>query len=208
MDRRQKKSQVALKQALLELIREKEFQSITVANITERADLNRGTFYLHYEDKFHMIDQIEMEVIDELKTIILDEMDGLTSLEALIRSRYEVFIHMFECFNRHHDSLEIILNTKGILSLQNHLKEFLNQIITTETRLIDKISENIPIELFRLLMVSICLGLVQYTMENNGELDSEEFTVGMLNIIINGPARAAGLIPTGKIDISEIIGKR
>jgi len=47
MDRRQKKSQVALKQALLELIREKEFQSITVANITEKVDLNRGTFYLH-----------------------------------------------------------------------------------------------------------------------------------------------------------------
>lgn len=208
MDRRQKKSQVALKQALLELIREKEFQSITVANIAEKADLNRGTFYLHYEDKFHIIDQIEMEVIDELKTIILDEMDGLTSLEALIHSGYEVFTHMFECFNRHHDSLEIILKAKGILSIREHLKEFFNQIMTTERRLIDKISQNIPIELFRLLMISICLGLVQYTMENNGELDSEEITKGMLNIMINGPARAAGLIPTGKIDISEIVGKR
>jgi len=155
-----------------------------------------------------MIDPIEMEVIDELKTIISDEMDGLTFLEAFIRSRYEVFTHMFEYFNRHHDSLEIILKAKGVLSIQSHLKETFIHIITTETRLIHKISQNIPIELFRLLMISICLGLVQYTMENNGELDSEELTEGMLNIMINGPARAAGLIPTGKIDISEIIGKR
>lgn len=59
-----------------------------------------------------------------------------------------------------------------------------------------------------MLVISICLGLVQYTMENDGELDSEELTEGMLNVLINGPARVAGLIPTGNIDVSEIIGKR
>lgn len=124
-----------MKQALLELIREKDFQSITIANLTDRADLNRRTFYLHYEDKFQMIDEIEKKVIDELKNIILDEMDGTISIETLIQSRYKIFTQMFECFNRHHDSLEIILNTKGILPIQTHLKIIFNKIITPETHL-------------------------------------------------------------------------
>jgi AcrR family transcriptional regulator len=43
--------------ALLELMREKPFQSISVSDITKRATLNRSTFYLHYLDKFDLLAQ-------------------------------------------------------------------------------------------------------------------------------------------------------
>ena len=47
MDRRKRKSLEAMQHALLTLVREKDFELITVADIAEKADLNRGTFYLH-----------------------------------------------------------------------------------------------------------------------------------------------------------------
>ena len=51
MDRRVKRTRNLLGNALLELVQEKKFEQITIQDITDRADLNRATFYLHYGSK-------------------------------------------------------------------------------------------------------------------------------------------------------------
>lgn len=50
-DRRVRRTQRALCQAMVELILEKGFDAITVAEIAERADVGRSTFYAHYAEK-------------------------------------------------------------------------------------------------------------------------------------------------------------
>ena len=50
MDRRIKKTHILLKKTLTELIEEKELRKITVSEFCERANINRGTFYLHFLD--------------------------------------------------------------------------------------------------------------------------------------------------------------
>lgn len=64
VDRRIRRTKRLLRQALAELMNEKEFKDITVKEITERADLNRGTFYFHYTDTYDLKDKIENELID------------------------------------------------------------------------------------------------------------------------------------------------
>ncbi|MDO4925716.1 MAG: TetR/AcrR family transcriptional regulator [Turicibacter sp.] len=54
-DRRVRRTKQLIKQSLIELMHEKEFKEITVKDITERADLNRGTFYLHYVDIYDLL---------------------------------------------------------------------------------------------------------------------------------------------------------
>jgi AcrR family transcriptional regulator len=49
--------------ALGELMREKSFESITVSEITERATLNRVTFYAHFQDKFDLLEAATREMI-------------------------------------------------------------------------------------------------------------------------------------------------
>ena len=62
-DRRIRRTKRLLRQALAEIMNEKEFKDITVKEITDRADLNRGTFYLHYEDKFALLDALIDEAL-------------------------------------------------------------------------------------------------------------------------------------------------
>jgi AcrR family transcriptional regulator len=50
-DRRVQRTRHAMRSALLELIKEKGYDSISVEEITQRANLGRATFYLHYKDK-------------------------------------------------------------------------------------------------------------------------------------------------------------
>src|SRR5690349_6078299 len=50
-DRRSQRTRHLLSAALVELIREKDYSSITVSGIIERANVGRSTFYAHYRDK-------------------------------------------------------------------------------------------------------------------------------------------------------------
>jgi AcrR family transcriptional regulator len=54
-DRRVQKTRQILQKAILGLIVEKEYESITVQNILDRANVGRSTFYTHYQDKGELL---------------------------------------------------------------------------------------------------------------------------------------------------------
>ncbi|MBS5952057.1 MAG: TetR/AcrR family transcriptional regulator, partial [Clostridium sp.] len=70
-DRRIRKTKDVLKKSLIILMKEKSINSITVKELCEKADINRGTFYLHYKDVFHMLGEIEKELFEEFQDMIL-----------------------------------------------------------------------------------------------------------------------------------------
>lgn len=58
LDPRVRRTRVLLQDALRSLLAEKRFASISVAEIAARATVNRNTFYLHYEDKFALLESV------------------------------------------------------------------------------------------------------------------------------------------------------
>jgi AcrR family transcriptional regulator len=54
-DRRILRTRAALRKSLMELIREKGYEALTIEEITSRANLGRATFYLHYHDKDELL---------------------------------------------------------------------------------------------------------------------------------------------------------
>lgn len=69
-DRRIRKTQKLLKESLLELMEKKDFKNISVKDITELADLNRGTFYLHYADTYSLLQEMESEVLNDFQDMV------------------------------------------------------------------------------------------------------------------------------------------
>jgi AcrR family transcriptional regulator len=69
-DLRVRRTKKMLREALIELVLEKGIEGITVNEITERAMINRSTFYRHYEDKNDLlergIDEMLLELTDQL----------------------------------------------------------------------------------------------------------------------------------------------
>mgnify|MGYP001940840092 FL=1 len=68
-DRRIRRTKSAIKEAFIDLLNEKEIEKITIQDITKRADINRGTFYLHFEDKYLLLDEMENECIAEISNV-------------------------------------------------------------------------------------------------------------------------------------------
>ena len=58
VDRRVRKTKRQLRQALTVLLQEKPIKDITVREIADMVDINRGTFYLHYKDVFDMLEPV------------------------------------------------------------------------------------------------------------------------------------------------------
>ena len=66
---------------------EKKFKDISARDITESADLNRGTFYLHYPDTQALLESIEDDLLGEAQQIVdqhLEEFHAGVSLEPLL----------------------------------------------------------------------------------------------------------------------------
>lgn len=70
VDRRIQRTRQALQNAFLELTREKEYDDISVEEITERANVGRATFYLHYTDKEDLLLQHFSEMANDTVQLI------------------------------------------------------------------------------------------------------------------------------------------
>lgn len=69
VDRRIIKSQNLIQSTFLTMLIEEGFDEITVKKITEKADIGRKTFYLHYADKFDLLDTMVKRQLEELEKI-------------------------------------------------------------------------------------------------------------------------------------------
>ena len=69
-DRRVRRTRKILTQALTELLQQKQVNEITVKELTDLADMNRGTFYLYYKDIYDMLERIEDNLFNALNEIL------------------------------------------------------------------------------------------------------------------------------------------
>ena len=63
IDRRRRYTLSVIQEAFFALLAEVGFAKMTVADICRRAEINRGTFYLHYEDKYALLDALIDEAL-------------------------------------------------------------------------------------------------------------------------------------------------
>lgn len=91
LERRTQRTRQVLQQAFKELVQAKGFTATSVRDITERADLNRGTFYLHYTDKYELTEELVRDVFRQKLVARFTEPPGWNrrSLQALIEAVLE-----------------------------------------------------------------------------------------------------------------------
>ena len=69
-DRRARRSRKLLKESLLELMKRKSFSDISVRDVTDAADMNRATFYLHYSGTAELLQSVEEDLLAELQSLV------------------------------------------------------------------------------------------------------------------------------------------
>ncbi|KPI57300.1 TetR family transcriptional regulator [Clostridioides difficile] len=195
IDRRTIRTKKMIRSALAELIDEKGFNNISVTDLTQRADINRGTFYLHYVDKYDLLEKIENEIIQEIEeeTKHLDSSNMMeidTSSEPL-----PFMVKLFEYFRKNSVIIKSILGPKGDPTFERKIKKFIETNLFEKQKLrnfnIDEaiISE----EYFIQYILSADLGVIQYWLEKNMKESPEEMALILARMSLLGPLRAVGI---------------
>lgn len=130
MDRRKKRSRTMLGQALLALVREKKFEQITIQDITDRADLNRATFYLHYGSKEELLADSLEAYFDELVQQI-----STKTMNKPIWENPEADEMVFNHVAEHADLYRVLLGENGLGYVINRVIDYIAQYSELQLRM-------------------------------------------------------------------------
>ncbi len=193
VDRRIVRTRLAVREALVTLIREKGFDALSVTDIAERANINRGTFYLHYKDKFDLLEQTETEILEELQQIFLSvntlTVEDFNSTDQLLR----LAVTLLEYVKEHADLMHAILGLQGNYSFITRLRSLVEQNLEIEA-LLGLNADNfiVPQEYLISYILHAHLGVLQSWLENECKELPEEMARILLRLSLDGPMRAAG----------------
>ncbi|MFJ7755862.1 TetR/AcrR family transcriptional regulator [Peribacillus muralis] len=113
----------SIEEAFTSLLRKKDIENITIKDITEKANINRATFYAHFEDKYQLFDEMMHKAIMETinskagNLIILDK----THIEVLFNSICGFMNLVVENCPYSFLKLFPLLRIKMIAALQEHI---------------------------------------------------------------------------------------
>ena len=108
IDRRVRKTKSQLRQALMQLMTEKPFKSISVRELSERADINRGTFYIHYRDVSDLLQHLEDEMAERLITVCRKYAYTDTAVEA-----FPYLTELYRFAQENADLCQVLLGANG-----------------------------------------------------------------------------------------------
>lgn len=125
MDRRVGKSQKAIKEALLELMRYTQFEKITINSIADKANVSRGTVYLNFMDKQDILEKCISDEMEKLKEICIpindDTILGLQETLINTLNYIEYNSTLFMMFKQNEYRIfknQLLLNIKDSVSMQ------------------------------------------------------------------------------------------
>ncbi len=139
--RRANRTRTKLKEAALDIFSEKSVHAVTVEEITEKADLGKGTLYQHFEDKEQIVVTLIEEAVEHLIRRIRrydsapETLEGM--LEHLLNAHYEFSVDARE---------EFLLLFQGKLLL-NHESDTLDELEGPYLRYLGEIEEQVSIYL-------------------------------------------------------------
>lgn len=109
-DRRVKRTKQAFHHSLIQLMKIKEFEEITVTEIVNKAGYNRGTFYLHYRHKEDLLNELIDMVLKEFADALKKPYQNLKN-EVKITELSTVAI--FDHFYTHKEFYQIMLQSNS-----------------------------------------------------------------------------------------------
>ncbi|MBE6774588.1 MAG: TetR/AcrR family transcriptional regulator [Ruminococcaceae bacterium] len=124
--RRVKMTKMLLKESLVCLMKEKSIHTISIKEICDGADINRSTFYRHYNTQYELYDDIVQDLVNNISDIFEQVKDEgykanlfLTRLLEYIEAERELFL--------------IVLSDKGNISVGEAYTKMISGFIDTET---------------------------------------------------------------------------
>ncbi|HEX9388969.1 MAG TPA: TetR/AcrR family transcriptional regulator [Anaerolineales bacterium] len=174
-DRRSQRTRHLLGEALVALIREKDYNTITVSDIIERANIGRSTFYAHYRDKDDLF-------VGELERVIEVLSHRIPNQEEI---PFFPSLGLFRHVGEEYELYKALLWTPGIDLLIKHMQKSLSNRIEQGLQKSER-KFDIPLPILASFIAGSFLTLLKWWLENKMIYSPEEMDKIFQNLTMAG----------------------
>ncbi len=164
--RRKQRTRDLLKQCTLDLLLEKGYLALTIQDITDRADVARGTFYVHFNDKDNIVWAIFEDSLKSLTEVLLQ----YSVVENAAQRKFLMWRYTFEYAQNHRDLLRVMVGEQGHPAFAQRIQEYVYRFIENGIQngiFGPDMHTNVPIGFVAQFMTGALVGLMLWSLETD-----------------------------------------
>jgi AcrR family transcriptional regulator len=170
VDRRVRRTRQALHKALISLALEKKYDSITVQEVLDRADVGRSTFYTHFQN----MDEVLISGPEELRGMLSSAIEQQRKSAKRHESVIAFSRAMFEHAHGYRNVYFALLNTRAWPIVRQSLQATLEELIRREARVeiakLKTAKSDVPVDLFIHYLTSAFFAVLMWWMDRRSRL--------------------------------------
>ncbi|WP_240418905.1 TetR/AcrR family transcriptional regulator [Paenibacillus periandrae] len=187
-----------IEDAFLTIMEEQGFEGVTVRSLSQKAGINRGTFYLHYQDIYDLMEKLEDCLIEGMNGLSDDEAPrDLTSLDT-DNEPFPLIMSFFDYMNANPRMFKLVFDPQ-VPSFGHKLTSLLHDRMYAKIplELRDSHKQTMPPDYLIAYFSSAYFGIIHHWFASGMELSPREMALMITRLIRHGPLVAA-LKETGK----------
>jgi AcrR family transcriptional regulator len=181
VDRRVRKTKKLFRQSLVLLMSQNKLNEITVRELSEQADVNRGTFYLHYRDIFDLLEQIENEMFADFYNVI-----NKHNIAEEFGKPLPTFVEAFQFVAKNADMCKVLLSNNGDMAFVEKLKSIVKSKSYNVWSEYYKATNTKQFEYFFNFIISGCIGILQHWLNTGMQESPDEMAVLAERMVVSG----------------------
>ena len=194
MDRRISRTRRQLRNSLMSLILERGYNEVTIEDITERADLGRTTFYLHFHDKEALL----VDTLEEIAIGLKAQVEQIARQEPDEgRPRANPVAIVFRHVNENRDLYRVILKGEGSSKASNRIREIIAE--SAGELLHSRLDENssapllVPKEVMAGYFAAAMMGFISLWLEKDFPYKGDEAADLFMKLFFQGAGKLLNL---------------
>ena len=170
-ERRRLQTRQQLIRATLDLVLEKGYGSVSVQDITDRADLGRGTFYIHFKDK----DEVLWTAFQDLFSRLESEAHSQLDRDAP-QAEYYGLLNIFRHADQNRDLYRVLFGSQGSAMLTSRAEDFLARVFRDDIRHSrpPEVDFHLPEEFEAQLLTGMISRLLHWWLEDAARYSAEQ----------------------------------
>lgn len=180
-----RKTKQLIQESFILLLEQKPFDSITVGDLSKVAGINRGTFYLHYLDKYDLLEKIEQQLFEDLGNHIDELQSHYSATQNFEKHQEQLAASLFSSIQAQAPLLKVFLSHHGRAGFHFRFRDAFSQKVRVnlEQNKVIQSKLNLSMDYFLAFITSAFLGLVEQWVQNGLDKTPQEMTSLYIDII-------------------------
>lgn len=169
-ERRRQQTRKRLIETTVQLVLEKGYETVTIQNITEQADLGRGTFYIHFKDKEDVLWTAMQSLIREMESEAHRQFQG----ELPKQVEYYGLLNIFRHAEKNRDLYRVVLGGKGSAVLTERVQDLLADVFRYDIENRRDPNAEVPGEVIAQMMTGLIARLIGWWLKMGNTYSAEQ----------------------------------